>query len=119
LDEFLDSAAGKGSVPMNHQVAATGQARQEPARSGTARRVLQQLLEVDAADIDESLTLADYEGCNLRDIAEPLTRMRWRIQLKDRVFSCFGVNFDIDEPISTLVARIELAEHGVRCTLAH
>jgi hypothetical protein len=39
--------------------------------------------------------------------------------VKDRVFSCFGVNFDIDEPLSTLVARIELAERGVRCTLAH
>jgi hypothetical protein len=105
---------------MNHQVATNGHtARQQSAWTGTARRVLQQLFEVDPAAIDESKTLADFEGCDLRDIAGPLTPMGWRIRLKDRIFACFGVNFDIDEPLSTLVARIELAEHGVRYARAH
>jgi hypothetical protein len=109
------SPAGKGALKMNHPVAVDGAiTRQQSAWSPTARRVLRQLFEVDPAAIDESRTLADFEGCELRDIAGPLTPMAWRIRLKDRIFSCFGVNFDIDEPLSTLVARIELAERGVR-----
>jgi hypothetical protein len=104
---------------QRHHAAATGQAARQETALCTARRVLQQLFDLDLATIDESSTLADFEGCNLPDTAEPLTPMEWRIRVKDRVFSCFGVNFDIDEPLSTLVARIELAERGVRCTLAH
>jgi len=105
---------------MKHQVAVNGPiTRQQSAWSTTARRVLRQLFEVDPAAIDESRTLADFEGCELRGIAGPLTPIAWRILLKDRIFSCFGVNFDIDEPLSTLVARIELAERGVRYALAH
>jgi hypothetical protein len=110
----------KGSFQMRQQIAVSGKAKlKEEARRGTARRVLQQLFEIDLAAIDESGSLADYEGCDLRDIAEPLTRMGWRIRVKDRVFSCFGVDCEIDEPLSTLLARIELAECGVHCTLAH
>jgi len=105
---------------MHHHLATTGQAaRQDTSWSRTARRILQQLLEVDPAAIDESHTLSDFEGCNLPDTAEKLTPMGWRIRVQDRIFSCFGVTCDVDEPISTLVARIELAERGVRCTLAH
>ena len=110
----------KGSFQMRQQIVASGKPKlKEEARRGTARRVLQQLFEIDLGAIDESGSLADYEGCDLRDVAEPLTRMGWRIRVKDRVFSCFGVDCEIDEPLSTLLARIELAERGVRCTLAH
>jgi hypothetical protein len=110
----------KGSFQMGQQVTTSGKAKlKDEARHGTARRVLQQLFEIDQAAIDESGSLADYEGCDLRDVAEPLSRMAWRILVKDRVFSCFGVDCEIDEPLSTLLARIELAECGVRCTLAH
>jgi hypothetical protein len=42
-----------------------------------------------------------------------------RIAEPDGVFSYFGVNCDLDEPLSTLVARIELAERGVRYVPAH
>lgn len=105
---------------MHLSVATSGQApRNGEARSGTARRVLQKLFEVDPVRIDESSTLADYEGCDLCDVPGPLTPMAWRIRVKDRVFSCFGVNCEIDEPLSTLLARIELAERGVRCTRVH
>jgi len=93
--------------------------RENEVRLDTARRVLRQILDLDLAQIDESGTLADFEGCSLPDVAGPLTRMGWRIRVQDRVFACFGVTCDIDEPLSTLIARIELAEHGVRCTLAH
>jgi hypothetical protein len=99
---------------------AMGQIKQADAdRSGIARRVLQQLFDVDLESIDETGSLADFEHCSLPGVAEPLTRMGWRIRVKDRIFSCFGVNCELDEPISTLLARIELAECGVRCTLAH
>ena len=63
--------------------------------------------------------VADFEGCSLPNISEPLTPMGWRIRVRDRVFAYFGVTCDVDEPLSTLIARIELAERGVRCTLAH
>lgn len=105
---------------MRQQVTTSGKAKlNDEARRGTARRVLQQLFEIDPAAIDETSSLSDYEGCDLRDVAGPLSRMGWRIRVKDRIFSCFGVDCDIDEPLSTLLARIELAEGGVRCTLAH
>jgi hypothetical protein len=105
---------------MHQQAGVCGQApRQEEARRGTARRVLRQLFGIDPAEIDESGTLADFEGCKLPDTAMPLTGMGWRIRVKDRVFACFGVTCDVDEPLSTLITRIELAEHGVGCTLAH
>jgi hypothetical protein len=94
-------------------------ARRNTGSTGTARRVLQQLFEADVAHIDESRALADFEGCKLADTAGPLTPMGWRIRVKDRVFSCFGVTCEIDEPLSALVARIELAERGVCCTQAH
>ena len=93
--------------------------RKDEAWSGTARRVLQQLFAIDREAIHESDTLADFEGCNLPDVNGPLTPMAWRIHVKDRVFSCFGVDCEIDEPLSCLVARIELAEHGVGCSLGH
>jgi hypothetical protein len=110
----------KGDIQMHHPIAITGQAeRVHAGRSGTAHRVLQQLFEVELPAIDESDSLADFENCKLPGITEPLTRMGWRIRVKDRIFSRFGVNCELDEPISTLVARIELAEQGVRCTLAH
>ena len=105
---------------MHHQAVARRKAsRENEARPDTARRVLRQLFDLDLAQIDESGTLADFEGCSLPDVAGPLTRMGWRIRVQDRVFSCFGVTCDIDEPISTLIARIELAERGVHCTQAH
>jgi hypothetical protein len=105
---------------MRPQLATSGKAKlKAEARPGTARRVLRQLFEIDLPAIDESGSLADYEGCDLPDVTEPLSRMGWRIRVKDRVFSCFGVDCEIDEPLSTLLARIELAESGVRCTLAH
>jgi len=105
---------------MRHKAAATGQAaKRAKARSRTARRVLQQLFEVDPATIDESRTLADFEGCNLPNTAEALTPIAWRTRVKDRVFMCFGVDCDLDEPLSTLAARIELAERGVCCTVTH
>jgi hypothetical protein len=88
-------------------------------RSALARQVLQQLFEVNVECIDETESLSDFEHCNLPGISEPLTRMGWRIQVKDRIFTRFGINFELDEPISTLLARIELAQSGVRCTLAH
>jgi hypothetical protein len=102
------------------QPAAAGRkaAKRKPARPGTARRVLQQLFGIDPATIDESRALADFEGCNLPG-GPALTPREWRIRVKDCVFACYGVDCDIDEPLSTLVARIELAEHGVHCTLAH
>ena len=102
------SVATSGQAPLNDE-----------ARLSTARRVLQELFDVDLATIDESGTLADYEGCDLPDVTEPLTRMAWRIRVKDRIFACFGVHCEIDEPLSTLLARIELAECGVHCTLVH
>jgi len=105
---------------MGHKAAAKGQAaKQDKARSRTARRVLQQLFEVDPATIDESHTLADFEGCNLPNTAEMLTPTAWRTRVKDLVFMCFGVDCDLDEPISTLAARIELAERGICCTMTH
>ena len=105
---------------MHHQAGVYARApREDESRPATARLVLRQLFDVDLAEIDESGTLADFEGCNLPYAAGPLTRMAWRIRVKDRVFSCFGVSCDIEEPLSTLIARIELAERGVRCTLAH
>lgn len=105
---------------MRHKAAATGQAaKQDKARSRTARRVLQQLFEVDPASIDESRTLADFEGCSLPNTAGTLTPTAWRTRVKDRVFMCFGVDCDLDEPISALAARIELAERGVCCTVTH
>ncbi len=87
--------------------------------SATARRILQQILNVEPAAIDESKSLSDFEGCALPDVAEPLSRMAWRIRVQDRVFSRFGVSCDLDEPLSTLVARIELAERGVCYARAH
>ena len=105
---------------MGHKAAARGQAaKQDNARSRTARRVLQQLFEVDPTTIDESRTLADFEGCNLPNTVQPLTPIAWRTRVKDRVFMCFGVDCDLDEPLSTLTARIELAERGVCCTVTH
>jgi hypothetical protein len=104
---------------MNHPAVAAQVAQTDAGRSGIARRVLQQLFEFDPEAIDESDTLADFEDRNLPGVAEPLTRMGWRIRVKDRIFSRFGVNCELDEPISSLVARIELAERGVRCTLVH
>lgn len=105
---------------MHHSVAITRHNTQADAdRCGIARRVLQQLFEVDLDAIDESGTLADFESCNLPGVTEPLTRMGWRIRVKDRIFSRFGVHCEIDEPISTLIARVKLAESGVRCTLVH
>ena len=105
---------------MHHPVAIGAQLTQAHAdRSSIARRVLHHLFEVNLPTIDESDSLADFESCHLPGVAEPLTRMGWRIRVKDRIFSRFGVNCELDEPISTLVARIELAERGVRCTLAH
>jgi hypothetical protein len=105
---------------MHHPVAICAQVNRAHAdRSNIARRVFHQLFGVDLPTVDESNTLADFEACDLPGVTEPLTRMGWRIQVKDRIFSRFGVNFELDEPISTLVARIELAERGVRCTLAH
>jgi hypothetical protein len=93
-------------------------ARSNPGTAGTARRILQQLFETHPSTVDESRTLADFEGCKLAGTAEPLTPMGWRIRVKDRVYSCFGVSCDVDEPLSALVARIELAERGVCCTEA-
>jgi hypothetical protein len=105
---------------MHHQTAICGHVAQADAnRSSIARRVLRQLFEVDPEAIDESGSLADFESCSLPGVDEPLTRMGWRIRVKDHIFSRFGVNCELDEPISTLVARIELAEGGVRCTLVH
>jgi hypothetical protein len=105
---------------MRQHAAITAQAtRQDRDCSNTARRILQQLFEIAPAAFDESDTLSDFEGCNLPDTAQPLTPMAWRIRVKDRVFSCFGVHCELDEPLSTLVARIELAERGVRCALVH
>ena len=102
-----------------HQPAASAKAaKQESARPGTAHRVLQQILGIDLAGINESCALADFEGCNLPD-GPALTAMEWRIRVKERVYACYGVDCHIDEPLSTLAARIELAERGVRCTLAH
>jgi len=94
-------------------------ARRKTASTGTARRLLQHLFEAEPATIDESRTLADFEGCQLADTTGPLTPMAWRICVKDRVYTCFGVSCDLDEPLSVLVARIELAERGVCCTQAH
>jgi len=108
----------KESFQMRQATSSKAKLKSE-GRRGTARRVLQQLFEIDPVAIDESGSLADYEGCNLPDVAEPLSPMGWRIRVKDRIFSCFGVNCEIDEPLSTLLARIELAESGVRCTQAH
>jgi len=105
---------------MHQQVVTSGRAlREDDAQTSTVRRVLQQLFDIDPATIDESWTLADFEGCNLPEVSEPLTRMGWRIRVRDRVFACFGVTCDIDEPLSDLVLRIEMAERGVRCTLGH
>jgi hypothetical protein len=105
---------------MQHQVLVPAQAsRNDALRSGIARRVLQQLFELDVAAVDDSDTLADFENCSLPGVVEPLTRMGWRIRVKDHIYSRFGVNCEIDEPISNLVARIHLAESGVRCTLVH
>jgi hypothetical protein len=105
---------------MHQQVITSARAlREDDARPSTARRVLQQLFDIDPAAIDDAWTLADFEGCNLPAVSEPLTRMGWCIRVRDRVFACFGVTCDIDEPLSDLVARIELAERGVRCTLGH
>jgi len=105
---------------MHQQVVVSGRAAPEgEAQPSTVRRVLQQLFEIDATAIDESWTLADFEGCHLPDATEPLTRMGWRIRVQERVFACFGVTCDIDEPLSDLAARIDLAERGVCCTLGH
>lgn len=105
---------------MHQQVVVPGRGpREDEARAGTVRKVLQQLFDIDAVTVDESWALADFEGCNLPDVTEKLTRMGWRIRVQDRVFACFGVTCDIDEPLSDLVARIELAERGVRCTVGH
>lgn len=93
--------------------------REDQARESTLRRVLLQLFEIESVTIDETWTLADFEGCSLPSVAEPLTPMGWRIRVRDRVFAYFGVTCDIDEPLSNLVARIEMAERGVRCTLGH
>jgi hypothetical protein len=110
----------EGAVQMNHPVAISGHVAQADAkRSSIARRVLQQLFGVNLEAIDESGSLADFESCRLPGVDQPLTRMGWRIRVKDHIFSRFGVNCELDEPISTLVARIALAERGVRCTLAH
>jgi hypothetical protein len=105
---------------MHQQVVASNWAlREDEAHPGTARRVLQQLFEINPASIDEAWTLADFEGCNLPGMTGPLTPMGWRIRVRDHVFTCFGVSCDIDEPLSDLVSRIEMAERGVRCTLGH
>jgi hypothetical protein len=120
LDELPGSPADTGVVHMHYHAPVNGQAaEQTKAPSDTARRLLQQLFDLDPAVIDESGALADFEGCNLPNVVKPLTPGAWRILVKDRVYSCFGVNCDVDEPLSSLVARIELAEHGVRCTLSH
>jgi hypothetical protein len=84
----------------------------------TARRILQQLFETHPAPVDASRALADFEGCRLAGTAQALTPMGWRILVKERVYSCFGVSCDIDEPLSALAARIELAERGVSCSEA-
>ena len=81
--------------------------------------MLQQLFDIDPVAVEESWTLADFEGCNLPGVTDPLTRTGWRIRVRDRVFICFGVTCDIDEPLSDLAARIDMAERGVRCTLGH
>jgi hypothetical protein len=105
---------------MHQQVVASAWLpREDEAHPATVRRVLQQLFHIDAAAIDDAWTLGDFEGCNLPNVTEKLTRMGWRIRVRDRVFACFGVSCDIDEPLSDLAARIELAERGVRCTLGH
>ena len=105
---------------MHPQVSRPGQAaRNEEPWPATARRVLGQLFDGEPGAIGESTTLSDFEGCTLRDAPGSLSAMTWRIRVKDLVFSCFGVDCDIDEPLSSLVARIELAERGVRCTLGH
>jgi hypothetical protein len=105
---------------MHQQVVASNRAmREDEAPLATARRVLQQLFDVNPATIDESWTLADFEGCNLLGVSEPLTAMGWRIRAREQVFTCFGVSCDIDEPLSDLVTRIEMAERGVRCTVGH
>jgi hypothetical protein len=116
-----DPAPDKGNAPMRRPAAASSKAgRSKNATwSAAARRILQQILKVDPDTIDESQSLSDFEGCALPDIFEPLSRMAWRIRVQDRVFSYFGVNCDLDEPLSTLVARIELAERGVRYVPAH
>ncbi|HEY4038986.1 MAG TPA: hypothetical protein VGM15_09205 [Burkholderiaceae bacterium] len=104
---------------MHQQVVASSRAAREDESRDTARRVLQQLFDIDPAAINESWTLADFEGCNLPEVTEPLTSTGWRIRVRDRVFTCFGVTCDIDEPLSDLAARIDRAERGVRCTLGH
>jgi hypothetical protein len=105
--------------PHMHQRAASGKAvKKESPRHATARRVLQHLLGIELAAIDEACALADFEGCNLPD-GPALTPMEWRIRVKERVFACYGVDCHIDEPLSTLAARIELTERGVGCTLVH
>ena len=104
---------------MHQQVVTSSRAAREDEAHDTTRRVLHQLFDIDPLAIDDSWTLADFEGCNLPKVTEPLTRMGWRIRVQDRVFACFGVTCDIDEPLADLVARIEMAERGVRCTLGH
>lgn len=102
---------------MRQQTAARKAAKRK-ARTGTARRILQQLFGLEPAAIDESSALADFEGCSLPDVPGVLSPMEWRILVKDRVFACYGVDCDVDEPLSTLVARVDLAEHGVHCSPA-
>ncbi|MBV8210612.1 MAG: hypothetical protein JO133_11180 [Burkholderiaceae bacterium] len=103
---------------MHPQVSGSGQAaRKDETWAVMANRVLRQLFDGEPSAINESTALSDFEGCTLRDGPPSLSAMAWRIRVKDLVFSCFGVDCDIDEPLSSLVARIELAERGVRCTL--
>jgi hypothetical protein len=105
---------------MHQQVVASSWSpREEQAQGCTTRRVLQQLFDINPSAIDESWTLSDFEGCKLPQVAEALTPMGWRIRVRDLVFAFFGVTCEIDEPLSDLVARIEMAERGVRCTVGH
>jgi len=104
---------------MRQPAAARRAAKQMAARSGTARRILNQLFGFEPPAIDDSCALADFEGCSLPDAPGVLSPMEWRILVKDRVYACYGVDCDVDEPLSTLVARVDLAEHGVHCSPGH
>jgi hypothetical protein len=103
---------------MRQHATARKTARQKAARSGTARRILRQLFGLEPSAIDESCALVDFEGCSLPHVPGVLSPMEWRIHVKDRVYACYGVDCDVDEPLSTLVARVDLAEHGVHCSPA-
>ncbi len=105
---------------MRHQVARGRKAaQQDTTASGTIRRILKHLFDIEPATIDGSATLGDFESYPLANTAGALTPTGWRTRVRDRVYFWFGVDCDIDEPLSVLAARIELAERGVHCTLVH